>query len=198
MRYSSTHRQETRDRLLKEASREIRAKGASGVAVAGVMARAGLTHGGFYAHFPSREAMIAEAMESMFGETRRRFDWANAAELTPAERLARYVDFYLSPRHRDSLETGCPLPALSGDFARSEGPARDRYGLGVQGLTDRLTGMLADLGDPEPQVAGTALLSELVGAVSLARAVSDPAQADAILANTRAAIMRRFNLDPSR
>ena len=74
MRYSNEHKAETRRRVLKEAAQEIRAKGPDGVAVAGVMARAGLTHGGFYAHFESKDAMIADAIGTMFDDARGRSD----------------------------------------------------------------------------------------------------------------------------
>ncbi len=200
MRYSTEHKQETRDRVLKEAAREIRAKGPGGVAVAGIMARAGLTHGGFYAHFESREALIAAAVETMFADTRKRFErvQADAApDASPRERLSRYLDFYLSRGHRDDRERCCPLPTLSADLARLDPASRARFGRGVQGLTDRLAGLLAPMGVADPQGQASALLSEMVGAVALSRAVADPAQADAILAHARGAIDRRFNLDAS-
>lgn len=198
MRYSTEHKQETRDRVLKEAAREIRAKGPGGVAVAGIMARAGLTHGGFYAHFDSREALVAAAVETMFADTRKRFErvQADAApDASPQERLSRYLDFYLSRGHRDDRERGCPLPTLSADLARLDPPSRERFGQGVQNLTDRLAGLLAPMGVTDPQGQASALLSEMVGAVALSRSVADPAQADAILAHARGAIDRRFNLD---
>src|SRR3954469_19426239 len=125
VRYSNEHKAETRRRVLKEAAQEIRAKGPDGVAVAGVMARAGLTHGGFYAHFESKEAMIADAIGTMFDDARGRSD---AIEQTddPRAALRAYVDFYLSPAHRDRRERGCPLPTLSGDLARSGEQQRER------------------------------------------------------------------------
>ena len=103
MRYDSEHKSETRRRVLKEAAREIRAKGPGGVAVAGIMARAGLTHGGFYAHFDSKEALIAAAIETMFESARSRFD-LTANDADPRMALLGYVDFYLSPQHRDLRE----------------------------------------------------------------------------------------------
>jgi TetR/AcrR family transcriptional repressor of nem operon len=111
MRYDSDHKSETRQRVLKEAAREIRAKGPGGVAVAGIMARAGLTHGGFYAHFGSKDALIAAAIETMFESAGRRFDATAAHERIRALRSEPMSISTCRPRHRDSREHGCPLPA---------------------------------------------------------------------------------------
>ena len=194
MRYDSDHKSETRRRVLKEAAREIRAKGPGGVAVAGVMARAGLTHGGFYAHFESKEALIAAAIETMFESARGKFDMA-AANDDPRAALRSYVDFYLSPAHRDGREHGCPLPSLSGDLARLDPEARVRFGQGVAALTGRLAGVLGKYGIADPETAAASMLNEMVGAVALSRAVSDPAQSDAILARARASVIGRFSLE---
>ncbi len=194
MRYSTDHKEQTRARVVHEAAREIRAKGAAGVAVSGIMARAGLTHGGFYAHFHSRDALIAEAIGAMFADARRQNSATIDGAQTPAQALRRYVDTYLSPRHRDDRERGCPLPSLSADLARLDPTARARFGQGVAALTDRLASMLAAAGHQDADNAASSLLAEMVGAVSLARAVDDVAQSDAILARTRAAIVARFAL----
>ena len=197
MRYDSDHKSETRRRVLKEAAREIRAKGPGGLAVAGVMARAGLTHGGFYAHFESKEALIAAAIETMFESARNRFDLA-ATDGDPRDALLSYVDFYLSPAHRDTREHGCPLPSLSGDLARLDPEARMRFGQGVAGLTARLAGALGRHGVADPEQAGASMLNEMVGAVALARAVSDPAQSDSILAAARASVIDRYSLEDAK
>lgn len=194
MRYSSEHKAETRDRVLKEAAKEIRAKGPDNVAVAGIMARAGLTHGGFYAHFASKDALVKEAIGTMFADARRRSAAIDAAGDPPAV-LRAYVDFYLSPAHRDGRDRGCPLPTLSGDFARSKPDTRDRFGAGVIGIAGRLAGPLAALGYPEGEAH--ALLAQLVGGVALARAVGDPALSDALLSDTQASIVARYGLETS-
>ncbi|WCM27721.1 TetR/AcrR family transcriptional regulator [Sphingomonas sp. QA11] len=193
MRYDGDHKSETRRRVLKEAAREIRAKGPGGVGVAGIMARAGLTHGGFYAHFDSKEALVAAAIETMFESAGRRFD-ATAAGDDPRAALRAYVDFYLSPGHRDAREHGCPLPALSGDLARLDPEARTRFGQGVAGLTARLADALGRHGMADSEAAGGSMLAEMVGAVTLSRAVADPAQSDAILDRARASVIARFSL----
>lgn len=194
MRYSSDHKAGTRERVLKEAAKEIRAKGPGNVAVAGIMARAGLTHGGFYAHFPSKDALVNEAIGAMFADARARTEKIDAKG-DPRAVLRAYVDFYLSPAHRDSRDRGCPLPTLSGDFARAQPATRDRFGAGVEGIADRLAAPLAKLGYADAPAEAHALLAQLVGGVALARAVGDPELSDALLADTHASIVRRYGLE---
>ncbi|MBO9698180.1 MAG: TetR/AcrR family transcriptional regulator [Sphingopyxis sp.] len=194
MRYSSDHKAETRERVLKEAAKEIRAKGPDNVAVAGIMARAGLTHGGFYAHFASKDALVNEAIGAMFADAHARTEKIDAKG-DPRSVLRAYVDFYLSPAHRDSRDRGCPLPTLSGDFARAQPATRDRFGAGVEGIADRLAAPLAKLGYADAPAEAHALLAQLVGGVALARAVGDPELSDALLADTHASIVRRYGLE---
>lgn len=192
MRYADTHKAETRQRVLKVAAREIRAKGPDNVAVAGVMASAGLTHGGFYAHFGSKQALISEAIGTMFDDARQRIGTIDSDD--PKTALRRYVDFYLSKGHRDGRDRGCPLPALAGDLVRSGAAAREQFGAGVAGLTNRLANSLNRVGVDNANAEASSMLAQMVGAVVLSRAVDDAAQADAILADTHAAIVERYGL----
>jgi TetR/AcrR family transcriptional repressor of nem operon len=194
VRYSTEHKAATRERVLKEAAKEIRERGPDNVAVAGVMARVGLTHGGFYAHFASKDALVKEAIGTMFADARKRTERIDANG-DPRAVLRAYVDFYLSPAHRDSRDRGCPLPTLSGDFARSQPATRDRFGAGVDGIASRLAVPLAALGYADAQAESHALLAQLVGGVALARAVGDPALSDAMLADTHASIVARYGLE---
>jgi len=193
MRYSSDHKSETRERVLREAASEIRAKGPAGIAVAGIMARAGLTHGGFYAHFASKDELVAEAISAMFVDARGRFD-RGLAETDPRAALSTYVEFYLSKRHRDSRERGCPLAALSSDLSRLGDEPRARFGQGLETLTHWIGKALAGLGIADPDREASSMLAELVGALSLSRAAADPAQSDAILERSKAAIALRYGL----
>ena len=145
MRYDAEHKQKTRDRVLKEAAKAIRAEGPHRVAVAGIMAKAGLTHGGFYAHFPSRDDLVAAAIGQMFEEGRARLMLETTGR-TPAGALGGYIDFYLSPAHRDTRSAGCPLPFLSADAPRLTGPARQRFADGVATLTAAIADLLGQLG----------------------------------------------------
>jgi TetR/AcrR family transcriptional regulator, transcriptional repressor for nem operon len=195
MRYGADHKEQTRARVLNAAARAIRADGPHRVGVAGVMAEAGLTHGGFYAHFASKDELVAASISQMFEESgrraRREMDGDDARE-----GLRRYIDFYLSAEHRDARGAGCPLPYLSADAPRLDAKSRSRFAEGVAQLTDLLAVLLADLGQADPQAAAGSLLAELVGALSLARADPEPPRSDAILARSRAALNARFGLDP--
>src|SRR5690349_9108832 len=143
MRYSPEHKQKTRERVLAEAAREIRAQGPHQIGVAAVMARAGLTQGGFYAHFASKDDLIAETIDHMFGEIAAR--WAHETEgRTAREGLLAYVDFYLSTSHRDARGVGCPLPFLASDLPRLTDEARRRFAAGVERLRQRLVSQLAE------------------------------------------------------
>lgn len=193
MRYDSGHKSETRKRVLTEAARDIREKGPGGVAVAGIMARAGLTHGGFYAHFKSKDELIAEAIGVMFEDARGRL-FRVTDNPNSKEGFAAYIDGYLSPAHRDARSRGCPLPSLSGDMARLEPLSRERFGQGVEAIMGRIAGMLEGSGAEDPESEASAVMSQMVGALALARAVADPGQSDHILETTRADLKRRYDV----
>jgi TetR/AcrR family transcriptional repressor of nem operon len=194
MRYDAEHKEKTRARVLKEAAKAIRAEGPHRIAVAGVMASAGLTHGGFYAHFRSKDDLVAAAVELMFIDAKTRFA-KETGDRPPAEGLSAYIDFYLSPRHRDARATGCPVTALAADLPRLEGDVRAQYGLGVERLAGRIAGQLAELGREDADALGRSVLAELVGALSLSRAVADAEQSDRILETSRAALKQRLGLE---
>ena len=193
MRYGAEHKEETRKRVLKAAAKAIRAEGPHRIGVAGVMAEAGLTHGGFYAHFKSKDDLVAASVEQMFAEGSERARQETEG-FDPTTGLRRYIDFYLSPAHRDSRGLGCPLPYLSADAPRMDAASRARFAEGVAQLTDRLARLLAGIGDPDPAATASSVLAEMVGALSLARADPDRARSDAILERSRAALKSRFGL----
>lgn len=192
MRYDAEHKQKTREKVLKAAANAIRAEGSQGVAVAGVMAQAGLTHGGFYAHFKSRDELIAAGIGQMFEDARGRLDAPNK---TARQRLTYYVNFYLSTAHRDTRTSGCPLPFLNADAPRLPQAARERFAAGVADLTAMLARDLAELGRAEPEAEAASLLSELVGALALSRADPDPERSALILERSHQAITRRLGLE---
>jgi TetR/AcrR family transcriptional regulator, transcriptional repressor for nem operon len=200
MRYDAEHKERTRGRVLKEAAKAIRAEGPLRIGVAGVMAKAGLTHGGFYAHFASKDDLVVAAMSQMFDEASAKFDRLTAGK-PPAAALRAYIDFYLSRQHRDARETGCPLPSLSADLPRLGVAARQEFAAGVAGLTARIGGLLSALGRPDAELLASSSLAELVGALSLARSVADPKQSEVILKASRNALKLRLGLaesDPPR
>jgi TetR/AcrR family transcriptional repressor of nem operon len=154
------------------------------------MARVGLTHGGFYAHFPSRDALLAAAIRKAFEDVAYRLTGDDASAV-PAARLKSYIEHYLSRSHRDAPATGCPLPILSSDLPRLKGEARAAFGEGVERMTGRLAEVLAAIGHDAPDIAAASILAEMVGALSLARAVEDPVQSDAILTASRRSVKAR-------
>src|SRR6476661_9385937 len=99
MRYSETHKEETHAKLVKLAGRALRENGPEKLAVADLMRAAGLTHGGFYAHFKSKDVLLAQALEGVFEESKKKFQRATQG-LPPRQALASYIDFYVSPLHR--------------------------------------------------------------------------------------------------
>ncbi|MCW7941375.1 TetR family transcriptional regulator [Streptomyces hygroscopicus] len=180
-RVSQAQARENRKRVVETASRLFREQGTS-VSVADLMQAAGLTHGGFYKQFDSKEALIDEAVRHAFDELAQ---WRATAlqghEGRREEAQRAMIDAYLSSRHRDNASTGCPAAALAADMARETGDreAHRAYAEGVQDFAD----WLAD--DDED---GIARLCTMLGAVVLARAVKDPALSDEILTTARAAL----------
>jgi TetR/AcrR family transcriptional repressor of nem operon len=193
MRYAEDHKQATRAKVLKAASRVIRQNGPDRVAVAGIMAEVGLTHGGFYAHFESKDDLLVQAIGQMFLEAKDNF-LAIVGDRPPREALKIYFDFYLSADHRDRRDRGCPLPALSADLPRLPVQSRETYGQGVARLTGLLASRLEAADCTDPKATASSILAELVGAVALARAVSDRTQSNVILKASRESIRSRVGI----
>jgi len=193
MRYDTEHKQRTHERVVKAAAKAIRAKGPDRVGVADVMADVGLTHGGFYAHFDSKHDLIAAAIGQMFDEARERLD-AATTDRAPRAALANYIDFYLSPGHRDARRHGCPVAALSSDVPRLNTKMRGEFA----SRRARFCGVLADLirqtGRDDADAEADSMYAELTGALSIARMEPDGARSDAILERSRRAIKRRLGL----
>ncbi len=198
MRYGGEHKAETRAKIVRAAAREIRGKGPRQVGVADVMGVAGLTHGGFYAHFESKDALIAEAIDAMFADGQRRAPGlADALGNETADAraaLGAYLASYLSPEHRDRPDRGCPLPALSTDIARISGAARARFAEGLEGMTLKIEALVARIGVADPQAEANAVVAQMAGAVGLARAVGPGARSDAILHDSLTVLSARLGL----
>lgn len=179
--------QQTHADLLQVAARALRAKGPERVSVPDIMGEAGLTHGGFYAHFASKDALIAEAIGTMFADSRSRFD-ARHGDKQGAAWLAARADAYVTAKHRDDPGGGCPITTLSGDIRHLSPEARAAFDAGIKGLIERLTRH----GNGSREAALT-LLAEMAGAVILARAVADRELSDAILNASLASLHRRID-----
>lgn len=194
MRYAAEHKQNTRKALLKAAAAAIRADGPDRVGVAEVMAGAGLTHGGFYAHFPSKGALVAAAIGAMFEEREALILDATAGR-EPSEALALYIRHYLSRRHRDAKQSGCPIAALASDLPRLEAAARERYAEGARRVRALIAAQFDALGRADAGAQADSMLAELVGALAMARAETDPKRSDEILAHSKRALLHRFGLE---
>lgn len=194
MRYDAEHKQRTHERVVKAAAKAIRAKGPDRVGVVDVMADVGLTHGGFYAHFASKDALIAAAIGQMFEEARARLE-LETKDHAPRAALANYVDFYLSPAHRDARRSGCPIAALSSDMPRLNARVRAQFAAGRERLCRVLADLIGKTGSNDAEAEADSMYAELLGALSLARVEPDGLRSDAILERSRRAIKRRLHLD---
>lgn len=196
MRYATDHKLTTRTRILQAASEVFRERGVAATGVDEVMRRAGLTHGGFYAHFRGKSELVADACASGFDAGR--VNLARIAALpSRRDRVRALVLSYLSPRHRDNPAGGCLVAALGFEAARSTGQARQSYSTALQQHRARLAAALrlaAD--DKENERLTTALLSQLVGALILARSLADPAESTELLAQARQTALDHFAPKP--
>jgi TetR/AcrR family transcriptional regulator, transcriptional repressor for nem operon len=193
MRYGPDHSEKTKSRVVKIAAAQMRKRGPDNVGVADVMSRAGLTHGGFYAHFNSKDDLIAAAIGRMFEESRARFrEWTQGKDQPGA--LRSYINAYVSKAHRDKPENGCAIAALSSDIGRQGTKARAAYDAGVLGLAGAIATLLPIEDDVKRRALALSMLSEMTGAVAAARAVSDPALSEEILSSARRSLRARAGL----
>ena len=193
MRYDHDHKARTRERVLDEAAAMIRAEGVEHVSVAAIMAAAGLTHGGFYAHFKSKDDLVGQAIGRMF-EQRYAALLERLDTPDPAAALAGFINTYLSLGHRDTLGRACPIPLLSGDLPRLPEAARQSFVTGVERLARGVATLLEKTGVPDAMAEASSAIAELIGAISLARAQPDPDSAERILAISRAKVKKRLQL----
>jgi TetR/AcrR family transcriptional regulator, transcriptional repressor for nem operon len=178
VRFAKGHKEETRQRIIEVASAMFRREGVEAVGIAGLMAEAGLTHGGFYAHFHSKEELVREAMLSAFEHSRLRQD----AGHTKAAALENFVRSYLRPAHRDAPERGCAVAALVGEIGRHETATRTVFSDKLEALTKRIADLLPDsVAETERSATATAIFGTMLGTLQMARVVTDSARSDAIL-----------------
>ena len=192
VRYSPNHKHLTRQRIVEAASQAFRERGVAETGLDEIMRRAGLTHGGFYAHFRDKTELVAEACSAGFEEALPNLERI-AALPTPRARARLLIDSYLSEHHRRNRGSGCLIVAVAADMARLDGPARAGYS---QAFTRHLERLQAALRlSPDPAVNRervTHLLSSLVGALLFARAVDDSEQSQRILHSMRRTLRAEF------
>lgn len=188
MPYTAEHKRRTRQRIVREAAHAFREQGLDGVSIPEVMGQAGLTHGGFYAHFPSKDALIAASFAEGFGESAERL-LDQGEGLPSGEALTTIIRAYLSRAHRDTPATGCVVPALTGEVARGSAEVRAGFTVALRAYAHRLAALLptvnATTAPTDRDADALALLAGMAGALQLARAVDNPALSDAILLRAR-------------
>jgi len=177
MGHSQAGKAGNRERILAEASRQVRRDGLESVGVGTLMKSVGLTHGGFYGHFESRTALLAEALERALleGEANAK---VQGSDLPPS--FAQIVRSYLSRTHRDARESGCAIAALVSDVARADISSREVMSDHIETFIASVTEALG--GDEERAVVA---VSAMIGALALSRVVTDPARSDAFLKSVR-------------
>ena len=190
MRYSKEHKQETHARIVKKASVRLREKGAHGIGVADLMKEAGLTHGGFYAHFDSRDALVIEAFA--YAMDRSIAHWRQStAELPPEQRLAAIVEAYLSKAHRDDPGRGCAVPALGAEIARESPKTRKAFAAKLEPMIDMMADQIVDAPPQGARAQATATLATMMGTLVLSRIAGSGELSDEILGAGREAVLGR-------
>ncbi|WP_407164921.1 TetR/AcrR family transcriptional regulator [Bradyrhizobium sp. ORS 111] len=190
MRYSKEHKQETHARIVRKASVRLREKGAHGIGVADLMKDAGLTHGGFYAHFDSREALVIEAFNHAMDRGTER--WRKVvAEMPPERRLAAIVDGYLTQVHRDDPGHGCAIPALGAEIARESPKTRKAFALKLEQMIDMIADQILDVPRKTARKQAMATLATMMGTIVMARIAGNGELSDEVLAAGREAVLGR-------
>jgi AcrR family transcriptional regulator len=186
MRYAEDHKAQTHQRILHEAASRFRRDGIGATGLQPLMKALGLTHGGFYAHFKSKDDLVEKALRCAVDQ----LNESRAAKLSADGSAAAFIDMYLSPQHRTEPEHGCPLPTMSSELGQRGQPSE---------ITDELIGRMLETleaGMPagkENSDKSVMMMSSLVGALVLARSAKDPALAERILQTTREQLKQQIN-----
>jgi TetR/AcrR family transcriptional regulator, transcriptional repressor for nem operon len=178
-RSDPSRKETTHQRIVETAARAIRRSGYHGTGVADIMKQAGLTHGGFYAHFESREAMLAEAADRAGAETVATLERV-AAAAPPKQALGAMLRAYLSKAHAEGIESGCAVAALGSEMPRQSAQVRRVATRRIKEMIDLVTRQLPEWGEPGAHERALVTLAAAVGALVLARAVDDPKLSEAL------------------
>jgi len=191
MRYRPEHKAEVHQKIVKDASRRVRAEGLSGAAVAAVMRDTGLTHGGFYKHFASKDELLLESLREAFREIAD--DLVRAAEQSgPKIGWKAIVKAYLSLEYCDQVERGCPLTALAPEMARGDIGMRDKIFPELVKYRDRMLPFMPGRRTSDKERAFFVIFSAMVGAVQLARMLPDRAAQERVLKSAREFLLSSF------
>jgi len=191
MRYDPDHKMRTHRRIVRNASRQLRTKGLNGPAVTTLMKASGLTHGGFYKHFGSREDLVIEAIEESLQELRDRLV-AAAKQAAPGEGWKAIVRTYLSIELCDRPDEGCPIAALAPDMARTRSPQKQRIAAAILKLRQELLPFMPGRNEEEKAENFLAIFPSMVGTIAIARTMPDPAVRQKILNTVRDHLLKSF------
>jgi len=191
MRYPPEHKAEVHQKIVKDASRRVRVEGLSGAAVAAVMRDTGLTHGGFYKHFGSKDELVMESLREAFRDIGDKL--VRVAEQSRSEAAWKaIVKSYLSLEYCDHVERGCPLPALAPEMARVDETMRNQVLAELIKYRDRMLPFMPGRRTADKERAFFVIFSMMIGAVEIARMMPDRAAQEKVLASTREFLLRSF------
>lgn len=191
MRYKPEHKAEIHRKIVNDASRRIRAEGLAGAAVSAVMRDTGLTHGGFYKHFGSKDDLLMESLREAFGEMADGLARA-AEESQPGTAWKTVVKAYLSAEHCDHAECGCPLAALAPELARADNSMKTQILGELTKYKSRMLPFMPGRRAADKERNFVVIFSAMLGAIAIARILPDAAARARVLASVRDFLLRGF------
>lgn len=192
MRYSPEQKAETHKQIVDAAAREFRSKGLQGIGIADLMSQVGLTHGGFYAHFKDRDALVVEAADCAAADSFGRL--IDAAESAPrGTEVEAILDFYLSPEHRDDYGFGCLLPALAADIARQSEAVKGAFTDSLKQNMNKVASYMPAHDAKNKLKQAMMIVSSMAGAVLIARAIKDPKLSNLLLNSVHSQLIEMHN-----
>lgn len=191
MRYQPEHKAEIHQKIVKDAARRVRAEGLTGAAVTAVMRDTGLTHGGFYKHFPSKDELVIEVLGEAFREIADHLAGA-AQDSPPGTGWKAIVKTYLTPEHADHPEWECPLAALASELARADQELKARIFGELAQYRSRMLPFMARRRKADKERAFFAIFSTMIGAIELARVMPEPAMRAKVLGSARDFLLSSF------
>jgi len=191
MRYRPEHKIETHQKIVKDASRRVRAEGLSGAAVSTVMRDAGLTHGGFYKHFASKDELLVESLKEGFREIINTLVLA-AEQAAPGEAWKTIVNTYLRPEMCEYPEHGCPLATLAPELARVDKRMKPQIVAELVNYKSHMVPFMPGRRPMEKERAFFAIFSTMIGAIEIARLLPDAALREKVLGSARDFLLRSF------
>jgi TetR/AcrR family transcriptional repressor of nem operon len=196
MRYEKGHKETTRRRIIETAAERFRKEGIASVGVANLMSEIGLTQGGFYNHFESKDDLTRETLA--VGQGRMRERWLKVSSTTGRPNLEELINSYLSTSHRDNVGSGCMLATLAIEAGRTDGPVRAQLTHSIKEMVKLVGSVLPESLKPKQREANaTAVVSCLIGTMVLARATDDPEMSDRFLESGRRAALALAGADAS-